>query len=162
MSILAPKDFAGKFLITKNAKNIPDIQAAIDKTEFRIMNELFGKDMYADYLVGVNPNTPDPLFIKLQEPFFENSLGVSEGIKVMLLGFTFFDYYQTDTITAAITGQQVTKSENSEKVNVLMNNSEIKNDSIVTFNVIKNYVRRNSSDYTNYGGCGLKLLDRWF
>lgn len=162
MSVLIPADFKGKFLITKNTKNIDNIQSQIDETEFEIMNELLGPTLLAEYVIGINNS--DPLFEKIRDPFFVDACCgqdyKSNGIKKMLLGFTFYDYYQTDVITASLTGQQVTKSENSEKEQQLamMANNSIYNDAVKTFNAIQKYLNQNRVDYPNFKGINIKLL----
>lgn len=160
MSILTPSDFVGRFLITKNANNVTNIQTIIDETEFSIMNELLGAELYALYLAGVTVN--DPIYLKLRDKFFESdSCGrhtKSLGVVRMLLGFTYFDYYQTDGITASLNGQQSTLSENSEKVSVIMANNQIYNDSVYTFINIQSYIRENLEVYPTFKGIKGKLL----
>lgn len=160
MSILTPNDFIGRFLITKNNNNIADIQSVIDESEFKIMNELLGTELYALYLLGVTGN--DPIYLKLRDKFFEsdscgNSI-ISLGVVRMLLGFTYFYYYQTDGVTASLNGQQSTLSENSEKVSVIMANNQIYNDSVYTFINIQAYIRNNIEIYPTFKGIKGKLL----
>jgi hypothetical protein len=69
MSILAPSDFVGRYAITQHPTNATKIQSYIDMIEPSIMNELFGVELLALYVQGIEDE--EEIYTKLLNPFFD-------------------------------------------------------------------------------------------
>lgn len=177
-SITAPEDYTGKYLITKNATNQAKIQQYIDLYEVQYLIALFGVEFYQQYLDGLALiPTPDPLYVKLRDPFTSQMEGnwvdygyglchnqplISSGIKNMLVGFIYWEYYKDDFSDVNINGQAKTLPENSQNSSVFMANLYSRyNESIRTYHAIQAYIKQNSTDYPNFRGIHKGLVN-WF
>jgi len=163
-SITTPADFNGQYSINRNKHNTNDIIACIDSVEELVLLELFGVDFKTIVLDGV-ANT-DPIYEFLFEPFnYQDScdrIWVSKGIKEMLLGFVYFEWFATHSVAVVLDGQRENESENSKSASSLRANNEKRyNDAVKTYRAIQAYINENLDIYPEFKGKG-KLLMNWF
>jgi len=77
MSIVTTSAFeTGKFKTAFTQFTVTDLQACIDRNENKIMTELLGVDLYAEYLAQIALSNPD--YEKLRDAFIEEINGRSE------------------------------------------------------------------------------------
>lgn len=163
-SITTPSDYTGQYKITKNKHNQDDVQTCIDSVEDSILFELFGVDFKAIVLDGVA--NLDPIYEVLFDPFtFQDScdrIWQSKGVKEMLLGFVYFEWYATHSVAVTIDGQRENESENSKSASSLKSNNEKRyNDAVKTYRAIQAYIIEHLEDYPEFKGQS-KLLMNWF
>lgn len=166
MSVTVPVDYTGRYSITKNVLNTAKIQQFISEVEPGILNRLFGVELFLLYEQGMLENPIDPIWLKLYEPFFFQSdcgkLYESKGIKVMLLGFVYFQYYADTYSQASVNGNVVDVPELSKKANDMDSNLiSRQNESVKTYTAIQEYIKANRDTYPTYNGVKM-LLTNWF
>lgn len=163
-SITTPADFKGQYSINRNKHNEASIQACIDSVEELVLLELFGVDFKAIVLQGVVDGVV--IYENLYNPFnFQDScdrIFVSKGIKEMLLGFVYFEWFATHSVAVVLDGQRENESENSKSASSLKANNEKRyNDAVKTYRAIQAYINENLDIYPEFKGKG-KLLMNWF
>jgi hypothetical protein len=163
-SITTPSDFNGQYSINRNKHNTNDIIACIDSVEELVLLELFGVDFKTIVLDGVDNNVA--IYEKLFEPFnYQDScdrIWQSKGIKEMLLGFVYFEWFATHSVAVVLDGQRENESENSKSASSLRANNEKRyNDAVKTYHAIQAYINDNLDIYPEFKGKG-KLLMNWF
>lgn len=156
MSILAPSDFTGKFELTINDFTVDKIQEYIDRYETISLIELFGKELYDLWVIGIGLS--DPLYDTLNDPFIEQlSSGLiiqSKGVNDMLKGFIYF-YYSRDAYTQA-TAQGNVKNNGQNSTNSSFAMSQLAqryNESVDSYEAIQLYISNNIADYPTFLGC---------
>lgn len=163
-SITTPADFNGQYSINRNKHNTNDIITCIDSVEELVLLELFGVDLKTIVLDGVA--NLDPIYEKLYNPFsYQDScdrIWQSKGIKEMLLGFVYFEWFATHSVAVVLDGQRENESENSKSASSLRANNEKRyNDAVKTYRAIQAYINDNLDIYPEFKGKG-KLLMNWF
>lgn len=163
-SITTPADFNGQYSINRNKHNEASIQACIDSVEELVLLELFGVDFKAIVLQGVVDEIV--IYENLYNPFnFQDScdrIWQSKGIKEMLLGFVYFEWFATHSVAVVLDGQRENESENSKSASSLKSNNEKRyNDAVKTYRAIQAYINENLDIYPEFKGKG-KLLMNWF
>lgn len=164
-SITAPIDFkVGQYKININKHNEADVQACIDSVEELALLQLFGVEFKDIVLQGVVDE--DPIYEKLYNPFtFQDScdrIWQSKGVKEMLLGFVYFEWYATHSVAVVLDGQRENESENSKSASSLKANNEKRyNDAVKTYRAIQTYIIENFEIYPEFKGQS-KLLMNWF
>lgn len=163
-SITTPADFNGQYSINRNKHNTNDIIACIDSVEELVLLELFGVDFKTIVLDGVA--NLDPIYEFLFEPFnYQDScdrIWISKGVKEMLLGFVYFEWFATHSVAVVLDGQRENESENSKSASSLRANNEKRyNDAVKTYRAIQAYINDNLDIYPEFNGKG-KLLMNWF
>lgn len=163
-SITIPADFNGQYSINRNKHNEASIQACIDSVEELVLLELFGVDFKAIVLQGVVDEVV--IYENLYNPFnFQDScdrIWQSKGIKEMLLGFVYWEWFATHSVAVVLDGQRENESENSKSASSLKANNEKRyNDAVKTYRAIQAYINENLDIYPEFKGKG-KLLMNWF
>lgn len=163
-SITSPSDYNGQYSINRNKHNTNDIQACIDSVEELVLLELFGVDFKDIVLQGVVDEIV--IYENLYNPFnFQDSsdrIWQSKGIKEMLLGFVYWEWFATHSVAVVLDGQRENESENSKSASSLKANNEKRyNDAVKTYRAIQAYVNENLDIYPEFKGKG-KLLMNWF
>ena len=67
MSLIAPADFVNKFELTLDDFNEAKLQSYIDRYETITLVELFGKELYDLWVIGLVAT--DPIYEFLRDPF---------------------------------------------------------------------------------------------
>lgn len=163
-SITSPSDYNGQYSINRNKHNTNDIQTCIDSVEETILLELFGVEFKTIVLDGVDNGVL--IYEKLFNPFnYQDSrdrIWQSKGIKEMLLGFVYFEWFATHSVAVVLDGQRENESENSKSASSLKANNEKRyNDAVKTYRAIQAYINNNLDIYPEFKGKG-KLLMNWF
>jgi hypothetical protein len=92
------EDFVGKYQISTGMYDTDKLQEYIDKYEKQYLIELFGAELYDEFISDLDvSNVPQsPNFLMLFNPFHKNlgmgQLIMSDGIQEMLKGFIYFEY----------------------------------------------------------------------
>lgn len=164
MAITSTSDYIGQYTINLNKHNVNNVQACIDSVEELALLELFGVDFKDIVLQGVVDL--DPIYEQLYNPFvFQDScdrIWQSKGVKEMLLGFVYFEWFATHSVAVVLDGQRENESENSKVASSLRANNEKRyNDAVKTYRAIQAYINENLDIYPEFKGQG-KLLMNWF
>jgi hypothetical protein len=152
-------DFTGKYKLHTGTYVQADIQAYIDKYEPRYLRELFGAELYADFISDIDQQTNEPKSPNFQfvfNPFAIDQSSyvmlVSEGIKEMLLGFIYFEYAKDLTNQMTPYGNVQNKSELSNNVTSLNSMMWTRyNESVKTFSAIRDWIYLNRNTPAGQG-----------
>jgi len=143
-------DFTGKYQLSTGMYDTVKLQDYIDKYEKRYLIELFGANLYDEFISDLDgSNIPQsPNFIKVFNPFYENltfrQLIISEGIKEMLKGFIYFEYSKDLINQMTPYGNVRPISENSEPVSTLYSMIYARyNEAIKSYKAIQMYIQVN-------------------
>lgn len=118
-------DFVGKYELHTGMYDQAKLQDYIDIYEKRYLIELFGAELYNDFIADLNnQNVPkSPNFLFVFNPFYENvmlhTIIQSEGIKQMLKGFIYFEYLKDTTNQMTPNGVVIPSNENSTTASTL-------------------------------------------
>lgn len=147
---LTVQDFTGKYQLSTGMYDVTKLQDYIDKYEKRYLIELFGANLYDEFMSDLTVlNVPQsPNFIKVYNPFYENvtlrQLIISEGILEMLKGFVYFEYSKDLINQMTPYGNVRPISENSEPVSTLYSMIYARyNEAIKTYRAIQTYIVTN-------------------
>jgi len=149
--IVTISDFVGKYQLHSGTYVTTNLQAYIDKYEPRYLRELFGAELYTDFLSDLDQQTNEPKspnFKYVYFPFAEDvnvfQLLVSDGIKEMLLGFIYFEYSKDLQNQMTPYGNVQNKSELSNTVSTLSSMIWTRyNESVRTFMAIRDWMLLN-------------------
>jgi hypothetical protein len=147
---LTVNDFKGKYQLSTGMYDVTKLQDYIDKYEKRYLIELFGANLYDEFISDLTPlHVPkSPNFQKIFNPFYENvtfrQLIISEGIKEMLKGFVYFEYSKDLINQMTPYGNVRPISENSEPVSTLYTMIFARyNEAVKSYRAIQTYIMVN-------------------
>jgi hypothetical protein len=148
--MITAADFEGKWAITK-AFGVDKLQPYIDANTPQILAELFGVEMYEEWV------NDDTLFPELFEKFvYQLKCGQvisSTGIKTMLLNYVYAIYTRDAHITATSGGNVVLKPEGGQaQTDNMATFIRFYNDAISTFRAIQARIKDNAEDYPLFKG----------
>ena len=160
-------DFKGQDKIAKDKFTESDLQFYIDKFEIRILQELFGADLYTAFAIdfaidGTKPT--DVKFTTIWDAFaIDDDCGMarSEGIKEMLGLLIYWEYLRDQPIKNNIAGNQINQQANSKQALPSETNMYTNyNQSLESYWAIQWYILTNpdSYDYDEYNGQEKKYL----
>ncbi len=144
------QDFVGKYQLSTGMYDTAKLQEYIDKYEKQYLIELFGADLYDEFISDLDlMNVPEsPNFLTVFNPFHKNvafgQLIMSDGIIEMLKGFIYYEYSKDITNQMTTAGNIRPIGENSE--NVSSTNSMIYtryNTAIKSYRAIQLYILLN-------------------
>ena len=158
-------DFENKFELSYGSYSYLKIQDYINRYEDIYLVELFGVELYNQFIADLNSNfyPQDAKFIKLFEPFNEQesfTLMTSRGIKDMLLGFIYFQYLKDLITQTTIVGVTKPQEQNSKVITSHTTIYGRYNESVKTYNAIQEYILFNMNDYADFRGVK-KLYAYW-
>lgn len=159
--ILSPSDFVGKYELHTGMYVQSKLQNYIDIYEPMYLKQLFGVDLYNQFIGDLLNNVPQsPNFLTVFNPLSQdlgysfysrygfnelNSMIISQGIKEMLKGFIYFEYAKDLNNQMTPYGNVKPISENSEAVNTLFSMMYTRyNEAINSYRAIQRFIR-----YTN-------------
>jgi len=147
----------GKYELSTGMYDTERLQAYIDKYEKRYLIGLLGVDLYNDFIA--NPAQPEYVFIfDAFELDSDLCIIISEGMKVMLLGFIYYEYLKDLTNQTTPNGNVRPLGENSGEVSTLYSMMYTRyNESTTTFRAIQHYIMLNRADYTDFNGSKKEL-----
>jgi len=149
---LSVSDFTGKFELHTGMYDAGKLNSYIARYEKKYLVQLFGVNLYNDFLTDLIGNTPQsPNFLKVFNPFIEqlnfNSIVISEGILDMLKGFIYFEYAKDLFNQMTPFGNVSQNSENSTVVTSLNSMMYTRyNESVKTHRAIQRYMFYNSNE----------------
>lgn len=144
------QDFVGKYQLSTGMYDTAKLQDYIDKYEKQYLIELFGAELYDEFMSDLDAmNVPEsPNFLTVFNPFHKNvafgQLIMSDGIIEMLKGFIYYEYSKDITNQMTTAGNVRPIGENSE--NVSSTNSMIYtryNTAIMSYRAIQLYIMLN-------------------
>jgi hypothetical protein len=153
---LTPTDFlTGKYEISYGMYDEAKLIAFIERYEPTYLRNLFGVEMYNEFLGDLDANNVplSPNFLKLYEPFAEDvtlyTQLESRGVLDMLKGFIYFEFCREQINLVTPYGAVKPNSENSTIVNTVFNTMYLKyNEALLTYKAIRDYIYLNSPKVT--------------
>jgi hypothetical protein len=160
--ITTPQDYIGKYSLSTGMFSTSKLQEYIDRYEPRYLKELFGVDLYDQFVSDLSGGVPQsPNFLKVFNAFSENVGGYyytynrhyqytelldSEGIKEMLKGFIYFEYAKDLKNQMTPYGNVTQNAENSDITNTLFSLMYTRyNEAIRSFDSIQQYILLNQN-----------------
>ena len=160
--ITTESDYIGSYEISKNEFTTDKINESIANVEESMLFKLLGVELKVLYLA----NPTNPLYTKIRDPFVhQEDCGIfleSTGIKEMMKGFVYFDYFKQSNNSATLLGLRGKKAENSDNKTDLEDALNINyNKSVKTYKAIQDYIMLKIADYPTFKGIELKY-NQWF
>ena len=170
-NILTTNDFPkGKYELHTGMYDQARIDEYITRYETRYLVELFGKELYDEFIADLTLGGGTPTearFLKLWEPLFidcPSGSGViqSEGVKELLKGFIYYEYVQDLINQMSSIGNVVPVGENSEKATTLYTTMYGRyNDAVKSWRTIQYEICIESpAEYPNFSG-NAKYFNYW-
>ena len=157
-------DFSGTARIQKDNNTVQKFDAIRDEKESEFMANVLGAELsellYADLDSNGVPQTAR--FTDIYEAFkldLNCSVYQSLGIKKMCVYIVWFFYARDNNISIAVGGNFSGKSQNADQASDPANLAKNYNKGVKTARAIQNYIEENSSDYPEYNGQYLSLMD---
>lgn len=156
MAFVDVSNFASGFnKVAYNEQTIADLSSFITDKEDLILTELFGKELYSAFKVGVSGSVTK--YLKLKNPFIDQLQSCrviqSKGVAEMLAGFIYFDYSRFQATAPTVFGRVTPKGENS---NVASFNvgliTEKYSKALDTYEAIQLYILDNLNLYPEFNG----------
>lgn len=165
MAILQITDFSNnpvfKIALTKKAET--ELAALIDDVEKRYLEDLLGCTLYGlfiDDLTATTPQAPQTapyttIFNEICEDINFCRLK-SEGIKVMLMAFVFYEWHVYDSVQTGASGLTIADGENSNPLSAEAAGLYIKfNRGVATYRAIQQYICYNMATFPDFRGVEL-------
>jgi len=161
MALITVDDFVNKFELTKNDFNASSLTSYIDRYETITLIELFGKELYDLWVIGIA--ALDPIYEFLRDPFTVQlecgEILNSRGLNDVLLGVVYFYWSRDISTQRSSNGSVEKKGENSENVSQLRANLQSRwNEAISTYKAIQHYILENNDVYPAFLGLQKTIL----
>lgn len=148
---LEPSDFVGKFELHKGMYSQPNLVDYIDRYERKYLIDLFGAELFDEFVADLDPITKTPkspsfqfLFNPFQSDVTLHHILISDGIIDMLKGFVYFEYSKDLINQPSSIGNVIPQNENSRVVSTLYSTMYGRyNESIKTFRAIRDFILLN-------------------
>jgi hypothetical protein len=154
MSILQTSDFTSQYKVSKDC--FTDLQSYIDKYEKHYLLRLLGADLYGLFIADLTVPTPQvpqtAIYISLFDAFEidddNDCLRISEGIKVMLTQFVYFQFLRDQPNKKKIGGVYRTEIETGTNLGYDgYNLVEAYNQGVKNYKEIQWFICDNDTDY---------------
>ena len=146
-------DFTGKYELHTGMYDTTKLLDYISIYEQRYLVELFGAELYNDFVADLDINNipQSPNFLYVFNPFYENvllhTIIQSEGIKQMLKGFIYFEYLKDTTNQMTPNGMVVPSNENSTTASTIYSMMYARyNEAMRSFRAIQTHIAMNSNE----------------
>lgn len=157
--IVEVADFTGRFQIpTDNDR----LNAVINSWEKYYLKQLLGIELYKLFAADITAHVPGTLiyqniFNPIEQDFNQEIL-ISEGIKIMLLGFLYWEYVREVEKKLSTVGFIANTSDVSKPIAIDFTQTNNKyNDAVTSFETIQWYIRdQNITTYPLYNGQEIK------
>lgn len=153
--------FINKFETTQNEFDTAKLADYITRYETITLIELFGKELYDLYVIGIGASDPvyeflrDAFTVQLDSGIILNSRGVDD----LVAGIIYFYYHRDNYTQQTINGGVKNKGENSENVSVFVSNIQARWDEAVSsYRAIQYYLLDNNTVYPTYLGLNKTIL----
>ncbi len=153
--------FINKFETTQNEFDTAKLTAYIDRYETITLIELFGKELYDLYVIGIAGG--DPIYEFLRDAFtVQLDCGTildSNGVDDIILGVVYFYYHRDNYTQQTINGGVKNAGENSTNVSVFVSNIQSRwDEAISSYQAIQGYICENDSVYPTFLGQSKTIL----
>ncbi len=153
--------FINKFETTQNEFDTAKLTAYIDRYETITLIELFGKELYDLYVIGIAGG--DPIYEFLRDAFtVQLDCGTildSNGVDDIILGVVYFYYHRDNYTQQSINGGVKNTGENSTNVSVFVSNIQSRwDEAISSYQAIQGYICENDSVYPTFLGQSKTIL----
>lgn len=153
--------FINKFETTQNEFDTAKLTAYIDRYETITLIELFGKELYDLYVIGIAGG--DPIYEFLRDAFtVQLDCGTildSNGVDDIILGIVYFYYHRDNYTQQSINGGVKNTGENSTNVSVFVSNIQSRwDEAISSYQAIQGYICENDSVYPTFLGQSKTIL----
>jgi hypothetical protein len=151
-TITTTSQFVGKYKTHVSEFTLQDLVLYIERMEYPILLELFGKELYDLWNGSILPE-----YTALTEPFaFQDNCGKvwqSKGIVDMLTGFIYFEYQRDMFTQQTINGAEKNVGENSGNASHIMSMLHGRYDeALLTYNSIQAFIKDNLATYPEFKG----------
>jgi len=160
--IIGTSDFVGRYAIVTGTNEAALIQEDIDTIETTWMRNLLGVTEGDAFILECSLNLGVPTspqyvtiydYLQLEDVYCNNEFEyVSSGIKEMLKGVVYSQYYTQKKTVPTVIGKQVIQASNAVSSPDLFELKRYYNQSINNYRVIQKYIHRNLSDFPDYKG----------
>jgi hypothetical protein len=148
---LTPSDFVGKYELHKGMYSQPNLVDYIERYERKYLIDLFGAQLFDEFVADLDPITKTPispsfqfLFNPFQSDVTLHHVLVSDGIIDMLKGFIYFEYSKDLINQPSSIGNVIPQNENSRVVSTLYSTMYGRyNDAVKTFRAIRDFILLN-------------------
>ena len=153
--------FINKYETTHNEFDTAKLTNYISRYETITLIELFGKELYDLYVIGIG--AADPLYEFLRDPFtVQLDYGTilnSRGVDDVILGVVYY-YYHIDNYTQqSINGGVKNTGENSVNVSVVVANIQSRwGEGVDSYQAIQGYICDNLDVYPTFKGLSKQIL----
>ena len=153
--------FINKFETTQNEFDTAKLADYITRYETITLIELFGKELYDLYVIGIGAS--DPIYKFLRDAFtvqLDNGIILdSRGVDDVILGVVYF-YYHIDNYTQqSINGGIKNTGENSTNVSVVVSNIQSRwGEAVTSYQAIQGYICDNLDVYPTFKGLPKQIL----
>ena len=153
--------FINKFETTQNEFDTAKLTAYIDRYETITLIELFGKELYDLYVIGIAGG--DPIYEFLRDAFtVQLDCGTildSNGVDDIILGIVYFYYHRDNYTQQSINGGVKNTGENSTNVSVFVSNIQSRwDEAISSYQAIQGYICENDGVYPTFLGQSKTIL----
>lgn len=162
MTFTQTTDFVGSLFIPNldNSIVLENVNYFIEQTENKIAIDLFGFDLWNQFLTGIAENSPDQKWLDLRDgAIYQNEYDVSfkwSGLADLFKYFVYYDYMKSKQSTSTQTGEQIFDSLQARLENRLFVSNKLipaYNEGVKRFNNcidFINYSNYNEEIYTNF------------
>jgi hypothetical protein len=160
-------DFAaGRYEIAQNTYTNNLIDAYILKYEEPYLIDLLGVTLFDLFKADVTAGAPgSPIYLAIFNPIREDysrEIKISEGMKIMLLGFVYFHIMRDMKFKSTLNGVVENQTEVSKQVTLTQTNLHSRfNESVFSYEVIQWYIEQNKTDYPDYNGQCKDVVSQW-
>ncbi len=152
--LITTSDFTGKYAIPTSASS--DLESVINNIEEDILSDLLGQDLYALFKADLIAKVPQtPKYLSIYNAFrkdYGSKVYKSKGMKVMLLGFVWFEYMRNAKYKATVSGVVSNNPDASQQQNT-GNLYQYLGEATDTYQAIQTYINYISTDsYSEYNG----------
>jgi len=164
MAIVQIADFKGLYHLAKTNLNTLLLQDCIDKYEKKYLIRLFGVELYDLFIAGLLIVPIDAKWTALVDAFVvqdNNEIIESDGLKVMLLGFIYYEYSKLQLEKNTPIGNVQPSSENSQMTGLSSMVVQRQFWAVDNFVAIQKYVNLNNSLYSTFNGAWIKYEYNW-
>ena len=146
--LITTGDFLGKYNISITYGDLK-LSQFITEVEPKIMNELFGVEMYASFTNGIpTGDFVQPLSVKKGAKIL-----VSSGLKDMLICFIYAQYLGDTPHTATSGGATILQQEGGSAPDTYMNiYQKYYNKGVDSYKAIREFLYQNREDYPLFNG----------
>lgn len=145
--------FQGEILIAQRSQ--PEVQEdltrLVAKYEPKVLSDLFGKTMYADFVAGIASETPEAKWTNLKNGVNGEWMGLTNSFKLSLIANNVFYYWCRKENTQMVgIGTVEAKADNARKVSSVEKYVRAWNEMVDWICELHAYILAHPTDYPDY------------